>query len=142
MRCQREVQSSIEGGRYLEYESCEIKGWKVYGDPSSPRFGSGAFQYGPEDAQRLFERIPADTEVLITHGPPFGTLDSTLDGDSVGCPQLAAAVSSLKRLRLHVFGHIHEAWGFSVNERGVVSVNAACQWNVGPVIVVDLLDGV
>ena len=47
---------------------------------------------------------------MLTHGPPRGVLDQTIDGEDVGCDPLWTAVRRA-RPRLHVFGHIHEGWG-------------------------------
>jgi Icc-related predicted phosphoesterase len=56
--------------------------------------------------------IPADTELLITHGPPYGILDETVrDRTAVGCRDLLHKVSALQQLKAHVFGHIHEGYG-------------------------------
>ena len=54
--------------------------------------------------------IPLDTDVLITHGPPFGILDRCYDDQRVGCEELLKAVKRVKP-KLHVFGHIHENYG-------------------------------
>ena len=48
-------------------------------------------------------------DVMITHGPPAGILDTTAHGD-VGCDHLLRAVGRTKP-KLHCFGHIHESWG-------------------------------
>ena len=78
--------------------------------------------------------------MLITHGPPAGILDRTEPGDAVGCADLLAAVRRV-RPRLHVFGHIHEAYGM-LEQDGVRFVNASnCSVRYRPVqppIVVDL----
>jgi len=127
---------------YLEKESARIsigrngRRFKVYGEPGSPRYGTGGFQYrrGPE-AAALCAAIPTDTDILISHGPPHGTLDTGLDGAPLGCEELAARVAELAPL-LHVFGHVHEGWGATVaGER--VSVNAAVAW-MGRAIIVDV----
>jgi hypothetical protein len=39
-------------------------------------------------AVQVWSRIPADTDVLLTHGPPAGVLDTNMSGTSCGCPQL------------------------------------------------------
>jgi hypothetical protein len=49
-------------------------------------------------------------DVMMTHGPPMGVLDTTYKGESVGCQHLLRAARRCKP-RLHCFGHIHEAWG-------------------------------
>ncbi|CRJ96337.1 hypothetical protein BN1708_002129 [Verticillium longisporum] len=49
--------------------------------------------------------VPADTDVLITHTPPFAHRDLRL-----GCPALLAELWRV-RPRLHVFGHVHFGHG-------------------------------
>lgn len=73
----------------------------------------------------VYSRIPTDTEILLTHTPPYGTLDKTRRGKHAGCQILTARVLELERLRLHVWGHIHEAHGAEIGSGGNVSVNAA-----------------
>jgi Icc-related predicted phosphoesterase len=90
----------------------------------------------------IYSRVPDDTEILLTHTPPYGTRDVSKRGSNVGCRYLAEKVASLKYCRLHVFGHIHEAHGFTITEAkgregGLVSVNAALAWG-GQAIIVDL----
>ena len=51
-----------------------------------------------------------DTDVLITHGPPYGILDVTDERQKVGCEELMKAVLRVQP-KVHIFGHIHEAYG-------------------------------
>lgn len=97
---------------YLEDSGASIQGLRFWGSPYQPEFFDWAFNLprGPGLAQR-WALIPSDTDVLITHGPPLGVLDLCADGRRVGCEALAAELSSRLRPRLHVFGHIHEAYG-------------------------------
>jgi Icc-related predicted phosphoesterase len=68
--------------------------------------------------------IPASTDVLITHGPPYGVLDTAHPTtDHLGCEELAEAVQHV-RPRLHVFGHIHGGQG-QQNSDGTLYVNAS-----------------
>ena len=80
--------------------------------------------------------ISDDTDVLMTHGPPHGTLDRVQDGELAGCEELRDAIGRLA-LRLHVFGHIHEGYGVSG-----IHVNASncdpCYRAVNPPIVVEI----
>jgi Icc-related predicted phosphoesterase len=90
----------------------------------------------------IYGRIPDDTEILITHTPPCGTLDKTTKGKYAGCQTLSSRLNDLKDCRLHVFGHIHEAAGAHVDKVGStelsrVSVNAAMDRS-GSAMVVDL----
>ena len=62
-------------------------------------------------------------DVLVTHGPPYGILDRTARGQRVGCEELLPVVERL-RPRLHLFGHIHEAYG-QVEHNGTRFVNAS-----------------
>jgi len=82
-----------------------------------------------------------DTEILITHGPPYGVLDLTRRGKRAGCESLLERLDKLDELRLHVFGHIHEAAGYialtSVNAEAI-AVNAATPYSNLPIYVVDL----
>ncbi|TFK24923.1 metallophosphoesterase domain-containing protein 1 [Coprinopsis marcescibilis] len=99
---------------------------RVYGSPYTPKYGSWAFQYprvspllyyspsqnsgsGSEsewEATDIWSRIPLLTDILITHGPPFGHLDL----DRMGCYPLLAVLWRI-RPALHAFGHIHAARG-------------------------------
>lgn len=105
---------------YLQDESVTIDGVKFYGAPWQPRYGDWAFNVdrGPELAAK-WAKIPSDTQVLITHGPPLGVLDY-----GIGDADLNNRILSLWSLRLHVFGHIHEGAG-ETYRYGVKYVNAA-----------------
>ncbi len=74
-------------------------------------------------------QIPDETDVLITHGPPMGALGRTLAGLSVGCEDLAEAVSRRIKPRLHIFGHSHEGYGL-VKKLSTTYVNASAMMSV------------
>ena len=97
---------------YLEDSGCEIGGVKFWGSPWQPEFFNWAFNLprGKRLAQKWRE-IPTNTDVLITHGPPFGILDTVPGGDSVGCKDLAAEVLFRIKPKAHIFGHIHYSYG-------------------------------
>lgn len=114
----------ITNAIYLNDSGATVAGLKVWGSPISPFFNNWAFnrRRGAE-IKRHWDMIPDDTQILITHGPPSGILDEVSTqaywhglskGDSrkhVGCDDLAAAICRLHKLKLHVFGHVHESWG-------------------------------
>ena len=54
--------------------------------------------------------IPAVVDILVTHGPPWGLLDTHVSGAHLGDPSLTVAVDQ-RQVGLHLFGHIHEAYG-------------------------------
>lgn len=107
---------------YLEDEGVTLEGVKFWGSPITPTFFDWAFNRGPWVIGRHWDLIPDDTDVLITHGPPLGTLDRVLPGgEHVGCPKLKEALDLRLRPKLHVFGHIHESHG-QVVEGGRMSM--------------------
>ena len=110
---------------YLENSGCEIMGLKFWGSPVTPWFFDWAFnkQRG-EEIRRFWDEIPADTDVLVTHGPPFGILDKNAGGENTGCEELRRALERV-RPRLHIFGHIHE--GYGIAEQDEMTLINACQ---------------
>lgn len=113
----------ITHATYLQDSMVEIEGMRVYGTPWTPYFYGWAFNvWSDKELRRIYERIPSDLDVLLTHGPPAGTLDRTVRGDYAGCHQLKKAVKRADPA-IHAFGHIHDSAGVVV--RGRFYVNAA-----------------
>lgn len=99
-----------EGFEYLEDTGTEFEGLKIWGSPWTPEFCAWHFMLPRgEPLKHKWDLIPCDTDILITHGPPFDILDDN-DGDRCGCDELRSAVERVKP-KLHVFGHIHESYG-------------------------------
>lgn len=123
-----------EGIIYLENSSVVIEGFKFYGSPITPNFHNWAFNRSRGDQiKKYWDAIDEDTDVLITHGPPFGIHDFVRDGrlqkpyndsDNVGCADLMHRVCELQKLKFHIFGHIHEGYG-DTTLGGVRYINAA-----------------
>ena len=140
----KRVESACDshGITYLRDQEAIIEGVSFYGSPWQPRFYDWAFNVdrGPKLAE-IWAKIPDDTEVLITHGPPFGIGDPTYRKERVGCEDLLARVQHLPKLLVHIFGHIHPGYGV-YEEMGIKFVNAStCNERYAPVnppIVVDL----
>jgi len=97
---------------YLEDSSIICNGLHFYGMPWCPRFGNWAFYFesGSKELQEKCSSIPLDTDILITHGPPWGVLDLTYSQTYAGSQALRNRIHSLN-LKYHVFGHIHEGYG-------------------------------
>lgn len=98
---------------YLCDSGFDWQGMYVYGSPWTPKFCNWYFMASRATLKKKWELIPDKTDILITHGPPKGILDEVADAhrkDSAGCVELAYACERVKPL-LHVFGHIHEAYG-------------------------------
>ncbi len=98
---------------YLRDQSVVIDGIHFYGSPWQPWFLGWAFNLERgEEIRQKWLKIPSNTDVLITHGPPFGQQDTILAGQHVGCEELIKIVETIQP-RLHIFGHIHESYGTS-----------------------------
>jgi len=138
---------------YLQDSGCEIEGLRFWGSPWQPWFMDWAFNL-PRKGEKLrakWNLIPMDTDVLITHGPPYGVLDEVRprmtawgpaeEGSGhLGCEELAIRLAAV-RPRVHVFGHIHDGYGIH-KQAGTTYVNASiCTEEyrpTNPPIVIDL----
>lgn len=123
------VKQANDIGHYLVDESVVIDGVVFYGSPWTPTFNNWAFMKDRGEAMRsVWDKIDPETDVLVTHGPPFGVLDKapkTYGGsgglmgaphsgatikESVGCRELSTAIKRVSPAH-HIFGHIHESRG-------------------------------
>jgi len=99
------------------YDMDEDRSLKIYGSPWQPKFFNWAFNLprNGEVMKAKWDDIPDNTDILITHGPPFGHLDIP-GGQSVrvGCEMLRHRVDEIKP-KIHVFGHIHGSSGYYYN---------------------------
>lgn len=108
-----------------------IEGIKFYGTPSQPVFYNWAFNHSERIREEKYSLIPEDTDVLITHTPPFTVLDF-VRSIHVGCPLLLERVKKVKP-KYHVFGHIHEGYG-TISDENTTFVNSSiCDDNYRPI---------
>lgn len=103
--------TTIEGLPDNVYYLCNsfamIEGLKFYGIPMFVQDSMNGLY------NAFFNDIPIDTDVLITHQPPFGICDVSDFGtgpDHRGDFLLAERIACL-HLKYHLFGHLHEANG-------------------------------
>ena len=127
---------------YLKDSNVNIDGYNFYGSPWQPEFCDWAFNLprGGSAIKATWDLIPYNTDVLITHGPPYGFGDMTPRGEPVGCEDLLARVLVIKP-KVHIFGHIHAGYGISSNEDTAFINASICNENYKPVnapIVYDL----
>ena len=98
---------------YLDKESVTINGLKFWGEPRTPEFGGWHFMVDRSKMRKHWEEVPKDVNVLITHGPPKGILDSASSRDNTiemaGCSNLRGNIESNNwpDLRAVCFGHLH-----------------------------------
>lgn len=159
---------------YLQDSSCEVKDLKIYGTPWSQKIGKWAFSLGEKklgnpnftldqdgDKHRInyhyvqagytlenrFALIPDDTDILLTHIPPWGVADNRYDSPEIetfipyedfeqelkdyknfenhwGSPSLRRRVAVVEPV-IHAFGHVHTSSGIWKEDR-TSFVNAAC----------------
>lgn len=94
-------------------QSIELESIKFWGSPISPYFNNWAFnRFRGSSIEHHWNKIPENTDVLITHGPPayINNLSSVIDGEDVGCEDLYKAIKRIKP-KISCFGHIHEGYG-------------------------------
>lgn len=95
---------------------------KIYGAPFivyRSNSKNNAFSMYRRDSKFLAEGIPADTDILVTHGPPYGIgdlnmtfLKSAMSGDYA----LRNAFYS-RNIKYHIFGHVHDGKGLYVSDK-------------------------
>ena len=119
---------------YLEDSGCVIRGWNFWGSPYTPWFYNWAFDYYRGDGVKHWNKIPSDTDILVTHGPPLGFGDQAIPyatniggimqppTEHVGCGELLNAVRLVKPAA-HFFGHIHGGHGVHFDFKDQYNLN-------------------
>ena len=108
-----------EGIIYLQNNGTEIEGIKFWGSPVTPYFLGMAFNArAGMEIRKVWSKIPLDTDILITHGPPKGILDGGL-----GCDDLLQQIERVQP-KVHCFGHVHGQSGSRL-VNGTTYINAA-----------------
>jgi Icc-related predicted phosphoesterase len=113
---------------YLEESHIDVAGVRIFGTPWQPWFLEWAFnaprERGEEFLAQIYSRIPEDTDIIVSHGPPRGygdrvppNLKSFNAGLNVGSVSLLEAIYRVKP-RLVVCGHIHSGYGVYTVETG------------------------
>ena len=122
---------------YLCDSGTEFEGLKIWGSPWTQTFTGMnprcmAFTYDTEEElEAKWSMIPEDTDILITHSPPYGILDGIEQRNEtllhVGSTSLRKQVLSnrLPNLRFHIFGHIHLQGGKRVDTTLTSFVNCS-----------------
>lgn len=98
---------------FLIHESMQWNGMRIFGSPYTPEFFNWAYMKARSQLDIVWQSIPDDIDILITHGPPKGIMDVTADmytGEPVhvGSKSLMRHVEHRIRPRIHAFGHIHD----------------------------------
>jgi Icc-related predicted phosphoesterase len=119
------VTSNLMNTSYLCDSGTEFEGLKVWGSPWTLAFEGmnpkcKAFTVDTEEelAQK-WRLIPDDIDILVTHSPEYGLHDyvqDPWDGKIKRCGSKSLTdwvYRHARTLKLHVYGHVHEGYGFS-----------------------------
>jgi Icc-related predicted phosphoesterase len=101
---------------YLEDSGVERWGLNFWGSPVTRPFYDWAFNRPESKLAQHWSAIPDDTDVLITHDPPYMIMDYSFSGSEEHCgsPSLWTEITKRIKPKVHVFGHIHEQYGIKV----------------------------
>ena len=115
------------GATVLHGESVEVHGLTVFGIgyaiPVTP-FGAWSCDLTEADATTLLDRMD-EADILISHSPPKGVVDTNGQGVSLGSTAVRDAIERVQP-QYCFCGHIHGCWGQS-GQIGMTTVH-----NLGP----------
>lgn len=118
-----------------------VGGIKFYGSPYSRALSEGwAYSLSDRGLHEKWKTIDKDTDILLTHMPPYGILDkvdsmySLIAVESVGNKHLRNKVFTIAP-KIHAFGHIHDArnilngGSYKSPRIGTIFMNTSCVTN-------------
>ena len=94
------------------YTSRSGKEYSIFGTPYCKLFGNWAYMAMDDVLDKLYQDIPENLDILLTHDQPFGWGDILFDdviwntGDHIGNKPLAKAIVE-KKPRFQFNGHLH-----------------------------------
>jgi len=125
---------------YLEDSGINIEGINFYGSPVQKPFYDWAFNRPEEKLAVHWAAIPNNTDVIITHSPPYGIFDwSVYDKIHTGSPSLYKEIIERIKPKISVFGHIHSGHGITKID-DTIFINASnldekYQYSYEPIVV-------
>lgn len=122
---------------YLEDESVEIEGLNIYGTPWTPRFFDWYFMKDRSKMERVWDAVPSNTDILVTHGPAKGILDCSYSRkgelEFCGCANMKTQIKrEMLNPMLIVHSHIHDCE--DIINFGIRSFNKTIIANVSSVL--------
>lgn len=120
-------------------QTINIEGIKIFGSAVTPYFYNWAWNYGRTIEEAAWRRIPfigdewakiePGTNIVITHGMPYGILDTVYyaNGDpkeNVGCMELLKKIKEIKP-DIVIGGHLHGNGNKEHHEDGTSFYNVA-----------------
>jgi Icc-related predicted phosphoesterase len=129
------AKSLPKGVHYLHNTALSLGNIKFWGTPQVPSLTRWAFK-----EPFYWNDIPKDTDILISHVPPYEILDLHDRNFHLGDKVLAKRVDKLS-LSYHIFGHVHDAYGLT-RIKNTIFVNASSVDSTGryfnPPIILDV----
>lgn len=111
------AEKACPGVHFIAEGGVNIEGINIWGSAVTPWFRNWAWnvERGPK-IKAHWDKIPTNTNILVTHGPPYGILDivpfaNGTPKERVGCHDLLNRLIDLPDLKMHIFGHIHHSHG-------------------------------
>jgi len=104
------VRPLLSNATMLENEEIEVLGIRIYGSPwykNQPAASPDKATFTSE----MFEKIPQNVDILMTHGPAHGIFDLLGSLHSWGASGLLREAIEAKSPKVHLFGHLHEQRG-------------------------------
>lgn len=150
-------------GNVMEFVHGNSFKWKhltLAGFRGVPFFhGNWNDEFQEQGLEGLCDMVPKDTDILVTHAPPYSLLDDAIDARCFACGKrvtkdglcadkhmpfpdftppkprpigsyaIRNLVETLPNLKAHLFGHVHECGGRVESYKGVIYSNASCTLN-------------
>lgn len=113
------------GAHYLEMDSININGYKIWGAPYVPTWKGNAWSFQKQRGKmfEIWAKMPQDVDILLTHVPPKGILDfGTISRESAGCMSLLRKVIQVEPV-LHCFGHQHDGRNPEIYNSGTRTIS-------------------
>jgi len=130
-------------------ESVKIEGINIFASPASPWFGNWAWNYARNNEEAImrniphintiWDKIPLETNILVTHGPAWRVLDMNEEGEHCGDYNLMAQIVDLQP-DIHICGHIHEGYGKETHENTDFYNVSICNRRYLPINPVTMID--
>ena len=111
---------------YLEDESIELFGLKIYGTPHQLPFNNWAFNLPEKELSKKWELIPDNIDILLCHSPPYRIMDKVEHNNftrHIGSKSLLKRIKEIKP-KIVAFGHNHNCYGI-VEKEGIKFINCS-----------------
>lgn len=110
-------------------QSVTIEGVKFWGHPAMPPeymdYDKVPWLFDSyQSSDYVMSQIPPDTNIVLTHSPPYGILDRNRLGYYIGNEELLVHLTDRIKPKICIFGHLHNP-GLYINENGTFFYNVA-----------------